>query len=311
MYRTILVPLDGTAQAEWALPTAVSIAGATGASISLLTVDIPVPIMSVGLSVLESDERPVSHAPDAAYLQKVADRIRAAGVSAVVIGVVESAETAVSALGTEIAHRADIAHADLIVMTTHARAPLPQLFMGSVARDVVRTSRSPVLLVKPRPEGVSFLTVAEPFRHILVPLDGSSFSEEVLGGAVQLGNAGGARYTLINVVEVQRIAGVPVEPVLLPVDENVLRELTAAAQVRLDRVADRMRQRGLDVVTRIVHDGAPAEAIVRAAQQLDADLIAMTTHARSNFGSLVLGSVANHVIRAATAPVLLYRPREA
>ena len=90
---------------------------------------------------------------------------------------------------------------------------------------------------------------------------------------------------------------------------TALEERAQAAEERLERVAIRLRQRALQVSTKVIIGGAPAEWITRIAHDQSVDLIAMTTHARGGVGTLVLGSVANQVIRTAAVPLLLHRPR--
>lgn len=310
MYNSILVPLDGSRNAEWALPIAISIARVTGAPINLMTVQVPVPILAAGPAVIEPAMGPGAVVPPDDYLRRISERVEATGVTTVRLGVLEPSALVLGSIGDEIAHRADVNHAGLVVMTTHARNAVSQLFLGSVARDVVRSSRVPVLLVRPQSEQAPDLTAAVSFRHILVALDGSAFSEEVLNAAVELGRLAGARYTLLRVIEPPRAYGTPVEPILLPVDEIALGELKRSADAYLERVAERLRKRELQVETRLVIESGPADVIVKMATELVADAIAMTSHARGGMGTLMLGSVTHHVLRGTMIPVLVYRPRE-
>jgi nucleotide-binding universal stress UspA family protein len=310
MYNSILVPLDGSRNAERALPIAINIARAAGVPINLMTVQVPVPILAAGPGVMDPGIGHGAVVPPDDYLRRVAERVAATGVNTITLGVLEPSALVFGTIGDEIAHRADVNHAGLIVMTTHARAAVPRMFLGSVARDVVRTSKVPVLLMRPHSEEAPDLTAKITFRHVLVALDGSSFSEEVLNGAVELGQLAGAHYTLLRVIEPPRAYGTPVEPVLLPIDEIALGELKRDAEAYLEKVADRMRKRELQVATKVMVESSPAEAIVRQAAELAADVIAMTSHARGGFGTLVLGSVTNQVVRSTIIPVLTYRPRE-
>ena len=306
--KRILVPLDGTSQAEWAIPTAVTIARVAGARINLLNVEIPIALAAVGLRMVDRASVIERSRSMPEYLHAIGERITAAGVHTVGSSVCESAGATMSSLGEEIADHAAMTHADLVVMTTSSRSPIPQFFMGSVARDVVRASRAPVLMIKPKPEPVTELNGVHEFRHVLIPLDGSSFSEEVIDNAMKLGALGSARYTLLTVIDASRGSATHVEPDLLPVEQAALGEKARVAEARLERVAIRLRQRSLQVSTKTIIGGSAAEWITRVAHALNADLIAMTTHARRGVGTLVLGSVANQVIRAAAVPVLLHRP---
>jgi nucleotide-binding universal stress UspA family protein len=79
----------------------------------------------------------------------------------------------------------------------------------------------------------------------------------------------------------------------------------------LERVADRLRRRGLTVQCE-QPEGAAAERIVEHARRMNIDLVALTTHGRSGLGRVFFGSVADEVLRTAPCPVLLVRvPEEA
>ena len=83
------------------------------------------------------------------------------------------------------------------------------------------------------------------------------------------------------------------------------------AEGYLEAVADRLRRKGIRDVQTSVWYGHPAESIVEAARFYQVDLIVMSTHGRSGLGRLILGSVAESVIRGTTAPILLVRGPEA
>jgi nucleotide-binding universal stress UspA family protein len=80
----------------------------------------------------------------------------------------------------------------------------------------------------------------------------------------------------------------------------------AEAQAYLDRLAAELRDRGVRVQT-AVRRGDPAVEIAAAAEELQADLVAMTTHGRSGLGRLLFGSVAEAVLRSTDLPVLMMR----
>jgi nucleotide-binding universal stress UspA family protein len=75
-------------------------------------------------------------------------------------------------------------------------------------------------------------------------------------------------------------------------------------------MAEGLREKGADVETRVETSGQPANAILRIAEEEEADLIAMSTHGRGGVARLLLGSVADKVVRGAKVPVLLYREAE-
>jgi nucleotide-binding universal stress UspA family protein len=136
----ILVPLDGSALAEAALPKAVEIAkDSPGASVLLLRA-AEAPVLAGGDPV-EAQVEVVREAEE--YLERVADRVRTEGLSQV------STSVWYGPPAPAIVEAAEIAKADMIVMSTHGRSGLGRLFLGSVAESVLRGTHTPILLLRP------------------------------------------------------------------------------------------------------------------------------------------------------------------
>jgi len=135
---------------------------------------------------------------------------------------------------------------------------------------------------------------------VLVPLDGSMLAEGALGAAIRFGREG-AKLVLLRAVEMHGA------PFLDPVDAQVA--AIEEAEKYLAGVATRARESGATDVETSVWYGPPVDSIADAAQFRKADLIVMSTHGRSGFGRLMLGSVAESVLRATSTPILLLRPQ--
>lgn len=153
------------------------------------------------------------------------------------------------------------------------------------------------------------------YAHILVPLDGSELAEQVLPHITSLATRFGARVTLLRATTAAQVIGAQAAlagalPGGGPVADAtpLIAAEHAAAATYLAAVADRLRERGVTVAVE-QHDGPPAKLIVARARELGADLVAMTTHGRGGLDRLLLGSVADEVVRHATVPVLLVRAR--
>jgi nucleotide-binding universal stress UspA family protein len=206
--------------------------------------------------------------------------------------------------------RAQDLSVDLIVMATHARGPLPRLWLGSVANALVRTASTPLLLVRPHEEPCDLLESLHAcvFQRILIPLDGSTASERILEPAIALGALMGAEYTLLQAVTPPMLGYSPAASTV-QFDEWMLQQWQDEVTSYLERVAAPMRERGLTVTT-TAPLGYPATAIHEYAHAHAVDLIAMATHGRGGVGRVILGSVAEEVVRDAGIPVLVYRPRE-
>ncbi len=301
MYRSLLVPLDGSSFGEQALPLALSIARRSGASVKLVQVHVPFTVMyadSLAPGTFEAEAKVLEQ--ELAYLDEVVKRL--APASSVPV-------TAVFLEGPMIAEmlsgHATTAGADLIVMTTHGRGPLSRFWLGSVADEMVRRATTPTVLVRPHEKAPDL--AAEPvLRHVLVPLDGSALAEQVLGHAVALGGVMQSEFTLL------RVYGPEIDLDMLTYAvvggfEPVTEDLRLKALEYIDQVAERLKGQGVKVKTQVVQGQHPASAIINTAQKLAMDLIALETHGRRGIPRLLLGSVADKVIRGALSPVLVHR----
>jgi nucleotide-binding universal stress UspA family protein len=193
-------------------------------------------------------------------------------------------------------------------MTTHGRGGLERAWLGSVADALVRCCSVPILLLRPG-ESTPDIAQVPQFKRILIPLDGSALAEQILAPALELGGLAHAEYTLLRAVEPFVLVGYAPVAQASRLDLKLTQEGLAEAQRYLDRVAERLRAAGRPPRTRALLAEQSAAAILDEARRQDADLIAMATHGRSGLARLLLGSVADKVLRGATLPVLMVRPR--
>jgi nucleotide-binding universal stress UspA family protein len=301
-YRLVLVPLDGSAFAEQALPLATEIARRTGAMLQLALVHHPVPALATALEVpqIASELDQEGRMSESNYLSGVVERVRStanvAVTSALLDGpVAEALEEQVSQAG-----------ADLVVMTTHGRGALSRFWLGSVADHLMRHVHVPVLLIRPSGEAEP----ASQLGRILVTLDGSEFSERAIEHAVALGEPFGASVVLLMVLEPPYPIVDPNGLMVVPLEPDAERKLRESAQRYLEGHAAQLRQRGLEVATQVA-DGHPvARTILAEADRVKADLIAIASHGLRGLARVMVGSVTDKVVRGATHPVLVVRPGE-
>src|SRR5262245_33791826 len=190
MYRSILVPLDGSSFGEQALPASLSIARRARAAVRV--VHAHVPVFANGLMstyTLDTQER--DHARS--YLGEVVVRLQKATKVPVSSALLEGY------VADALADHVKAAGADLVVMTTHGRGPLSRFWLGSVADELLRRLTVPVLLLRPS-DGAAELAGDVRFRHMLVALDGTEFAEGVLAPAAELAALTEAELTLLRVV---------------------------------------------------------------------------------------------------------------
>jgi nucleotide-binding universal stress UspA family protein len=246
---------------------------------------------------------------DRAYVDAVVQRLAA------VAGISPSSALLDGSVADAISRHAVATGADLLVMTTHGHGPLARFWLGSVADALVRQASVPILLVQPQ-EAAPDLAREPVVRRVLIPLDGSELAEQVLEPALALGAATQAEYTLLRVVKLPilvsydpggaRVSGIS-EPLLKQLHDLYHRQETEAHDY-LERLAGSWRARSLTVQTRVVSHEQPAAAILDDAQKSTVDLIALATQGRGGLKRLLLGSVADKVVRGAAMPVLVYRP---
>ena len=134
---------------------------------------------------------------------------------------------------------------------------------------------------------------------LLVPLDGSSLAEAALPKATEFAEGFGARVILLRAAEAHTFPGID------PIEAQV--KVVREAEEYLAEIEHRLSSSGLKEVRSSVWYGPAAYAIVEAAKLYNADLIVMTTHGRGGLGRLIMGSVAESVLRGTTTPVLLIR----
>jgi nucleotide-binding universal stress UspA family protein len=310
MYRSIVVPLDGSPFGEQALPLAVEIARRSAANLQIVHVSVPLAEMyAEAWPGFESTVNPALRRRGEAYLDAVVRRLEptvgadVAVSSALLEGTIpEALQEHVMATG-----------ADLVVMTTHGRGPLARAWLGSVADTLVRRLSVPLLLVRPR-QAAAAPDTRSALRHVLVPLDGSPFAEDILEPAVTLGGLERAEYTLLRVIPPMILgnyangypAAVGYEDLLAQLEQLHAQECAEAATY-LRRVAAGLRERGLRVTTRVAVHEHPAVAILDEAKAHPDGFVALATRGRSGLPRLLLGSVADKVLRGSVVPVLVHR----
>jgi nucleotide-binding universal stress UspA family protein len=196
--------------------------------------------------------------------------------------------------GECIVREATAEHVVMVVMTTHARSGMRRAVVGSVAEYVVAHSPAPTLLVR----GGCRLTPQ--LKTVLLAIDNSVAA--ALLTTIELARACGARVVLFRAVDFD--ATYVWQWSRGPVLEEPQAVVTAWQQ--LNDLATRMRGDGVSTEAR-VQIGETVPTIVSVAADVGADLIVMTTHARTGAQRAIQGSVADAVMRLASQPVLLSR----
>ncbi len=297
MYRTVLVPLDGTPLAERALPLANTVARAAGARVILLRAVETQPAPGIDVGVGPSAERELREAEE--YLSEVARRLPG-------LGIVETAVFRGDATDA-VLEETRVRRVDLLVMATRARSGLDRLVHGSVAEAVLARTPVPVLLVRGDDGVVAPQMATRP--RLIVPLDGSSFSEEVLPIAAEMATRLGAEIVLTQCVPAPDRPRRPGDGHVVAHSDQRVDALETRARDYLHGVAARLAStHGVGPVRIDVRVGLPAESIAQAASEHDAMLVVMATHGRNGLARMLMGSVADAVLHHGQVPLLLVRP---
>lgn len=164
----ILVPLDGSADAESILPAILPLEGKTSLQVTLLGA-VP--------------EHALLHSTES-YLERALNVLRREGIGATLRTCIEEPVAA-------ILRHATPEKADLLAMATHGRSGLPRLVLGSVAEEVVRHAAIPLLVSRPRSR-------MEGWNHVMT-LDGSREAESVLDDLLPLTRMLGATLHLLHI----------------------------------------------------------------------------------------------------------------
>jgi len=143
------------------------------------------------------------------------------------------------------------------------------------------------------------------FGHILLTTDLSEEAERAFEPVAELARSFQSKITLLHVVQVmtERAQGGMLATPILPPDMN---EAMRAAERELEEQGKPFE--GLDVTVRVVSGQSVSEVITEFAQEHETDLIALSTHGRSGVRRMILGSVAEGVLRHANTPVLCFPP---
>jgi nucleotide-binding universal stress UspA family protein len=309
MYKTMLVPLDGSELAEVALPYSEVLAEKLDSEVILINVRAPGedpdnPEQRAYLSkmavTVEQNMRKSSDTPPGQKLK----------VESTIIG----SSSLLTHAAEEIVDYAEKENVSLIIMATHGRTGIRRWALGSTADKVVRAAKCPVLLVRAN------INVPEKVKlgSLLVPLDGSKQSETVLPHVESLASKLKAKVTLLNVVvppyhiyPVTEVAGYygGAAIIKVPYSEEEVKPLITGAQDYLQKVNNRLINEGVKTSYEVVV-GSAAEEIIKMADDIAADMVTMSTHGESGFSRWEHGSIADKVLHAGNTPLLLVRERQ-
>lgn len=301
MYKMIMVPTDGSGFDREAIGVALRVAERSQAKVRLVRVHSTGAFFGRGSS-------PEAATGSVEVLQQERDRI----LSELCALAAECRNTSDAEIGVALEDGpvpdaleayASRNKVDLIVISSHGRGGIARLSLGSVTDSLIHRTTTPILVVKPR---ASYLNsqAGDPFKRIVVPLDGSSLAEQILPEVVALAKVEESELTLLHV--------------LVPLTSSQKRNADqsipwwdkdiAAARAYLFHTAAKLREDGFLTTTDVVVGENIAQAIADYAGRESADLIAIATHGRGGISRALRGSVADVVTRTSRTSMLVFRP---
>ncbi len=288
MFTRIIVPLDCSRFSEHALPVAASMAEATRGGLDLVHVHVPVKLPkydgAMGQRARESlrEQEDELRERELTYLSELGARLRSTRPRLTV-----TTRVLEGAVAPVVLREARPPEAQLIVTTTHGRGPMGRAVLGGTTDVLVRNAAIPVLVVRGTRSEPDLSETFRPDR-ILLPLDGTERSERAVSCAVACARPFRGELILLRVVG--RGSG----------EESAARDY-------LDELATRIAVGGLKVDTMVVESRGRAEGILSATARAEADLVVLTTRGQGYLARLVMGSVAERLIRRGPTPVLVCR----
>ena len=301
MYKTVIVPLDGSPFAAQALSTAAALARRSGAALLLTRVHEAYAYEETDYSISDSHSR----ADQEEYLADIAEFVESK------FGIRAEHRLLSGGVVPALCDFANGLKQPLVVISTHGRTGFSRFWLGSVADGIARHAGTPVLMLRHHAAERGLGAPAHSFRSILVPLDGSDGAETAIPPAVALAGAYGSRLILLRVVVPVHVPAslyavpfaIPPEPIADTLDSRV-----DEAQGYLDATAAGLRGRNatLDVATSVRVSDSMARAVIESAGSPAADTIALATHGRG-ISRLLAPSVTDKVLRGGPEAVLVVR----
>jgi nucleotide-binding universal stress UspA family protein len=292
--KDVLVARDFSSVSDRAVRHGLDLAARTGARLHLLHAEV----------LHDVDDRAEDRATPGEGLDAFRDRLKeedgtAAPDALDAVSVVEVVRRDVSAAPAVLRY-ADEEEIDLIALGTHGRKGPSRVLLGSVAEEVVRRARQPVLTVRGEEEDGRTPSPGA-IDRILVPVDFSDYSREALRTAREWADLYGAQIDVLHVVQDDLhpafyVGGVSsIYDAQPDLDEKVkakLQEFVASVLGTADAAEPH------------VATGSAASAIAAFVEEHDTDLVALSTHGRTGMERFFLGSVAEKVVRHVSCPVL-------
>jgi len=179
---------------------------------------------------------------------------------------------------------------------------------GSITQKVLYGTRIPILLIKSKSPEVS-----SEFNRILVPVDGSPFSESTFPYVVELAKNTKKEILLLHICEppiVPSYGSRPINSTWKKYRDDMWGEMEKLSTSYLKKTMAALKKKGIKVKSRVVkaQTGEVVQTIMQVSKEENVDLIVIATQGRAGVSRRVYGSVANRIVEESSQPILLIRP---
>ena len=286
IYNRVLVLLDGSSAAEFAIRFGSDLAAKHDAELILLYLDyLPVPVGED--EYVENGAR--SREQIEAHLDGLRKGLRAAGIRTHI----EHVST--RDLAGTLSKMIEAERVSIVVMSTQGRAAMTRWLFGTGVERALNDFPVPLLLVRPM------------YQRIIVPLDGSRWSESAIPRASELARVHDAELVLLHIYQAR--GGDYADQWVLAGQQQIAEQSLGQMQEQLVAMRNRLRQEGLRAREVIIRGSSPAQAICDFVESEDGiSMVVMSTHGRTGLARWLVGSVAQQVIKHARCPVTLVHP---
>ncbi|HWH77658.1 MAG TPA: universal stress protein [Candidatus Binatus sp.] len=299
MFTKMLIPLDGSKNAEKVLPYARNLAGKFKIPIELLAV-IDIAEMATHVS-----------AEKARYLDTmIEDGVRSSTtyLRGIATTFPEATVTCTVEKGSAVETIIEKGATDsgmLITMSTHGRSGLNRFLLGSVTEKVLRGSANPLLLIRAADEAKD--VSEEKLTSVIVPLDGSELAESVLPMVAGVAKKLNLEVVLFRTYHIPYNAYAGDDGYYAVNYDELISSVRDEAKEYLEKKVAEVKKLGVEKVSMLIKEGFAGDEIITLGRKTPDNLIAMCSHGRSGVKRWVLGSVTETVVRHSGDPVLVVR----
>ena len=297
MYRTIMVPTEGSESEQTAIALGARLAQRFDAQLHLVRVrSAPLAVdQLIGASLIAEEVVREERLAALRKLEELADQCGRRGV----VSALEDGP-----IGPSLRDYAARLNIDLIVMCSRSRGGIRRVLLGSVTDYLIRHTKVPVLIVKQQ-TSESASKAEAPFRRIVVPLDGSALAEQTLSEVARLASRQGSTINLLHVLTPATYSQNEImQPGLPWWDDDI-----AKAEAYLADASRYLTDRGFSVGKDVVLSDDIAAAVVDFSIRSGADLIAIATRGIGGMSRLIFGTTADEISRKSPISVLVFHPR--